>query len=432
MAVFADVVRRNRLIRSVSSIYGAAPQFVKACLLLLYGFKCYSSVNWKAPGRFDLALFASYPNERAAVAYLRRHVRDLRVGDLTITRANCFRLAAVQAALGFWFSAGRLYRIARRLARRYPFMPACRTFSTVAYYARFLRLLRQQDAKAFCIANHYSPECLGLAAAAHRLGHKVVFTNHANATWRNGYAPALHCDLIAVTSRAVLDAYVEGRRDDFEAVLIPQASPQGPMRKPGYPETNLTVGVFLTALTKMKRLEDLVQQLEADPRVAKIVIRPHPVKVVNEDLSDLTARGSHVIDSGDMALFDNAALCDVAICGNSTVSVELLRGGLPVLYDHSLDGLSHDYNGYLEQGLVMALPPRLDAAALQSLWAFYSAPSWAEVMGYFDAGYGQDEALMLQRLNEVLYKVLRSAPATAAIPRGEGIPTELSYPAALS
>ena len=429
LTVFSDIVRKNWVIRTAYFFYDRAPEFIKSYLLILYGLKCYLSANWLGSPEADIAVCAVYPNERVAMAHIRRNLQGLTVGEIALSRGNCFRLQSWQALPAFFCQAARLQRVARRLVRRFHFLPACRIFSTMTYYARYRRLLAMGESKAVFIANHYSPECLALAAAAHASHRKVFSTNHANGTWRSGYVPPLYGDLIVVTSAAILDAYAKHSDQALNSVFIPQALPQRPMRNCVGLGRPITVGVFLTALTNMERLRSLVAQLQSDSKVARVVIRSHPVKVVNEDLTELLASGDKVTESSALSLPENAALCDAAICGNSTVTIDILRGGLPVFYDGELDELAHDLNGYVSQGLIPPLPPRLDAEALKSLGGFYGSPSWETTMRHFDAGYQQDEDAMFQRLNDALHRKIRVSASADARVYPDDVPGEVPYPA---
>jgi hypothetical protein len=431
-AVFDDVVRKNRVVRFFYTIYENAPELLKYVLLILYGLKCYLSVNWRGPGNSDLAFFASYPNERVVIGHLRHQLRGFDCGALAISRANCFGPDALRDLPFYLIALPRLVRVARRLVRRFPFMPACRIFSTVAYYARFRRLLARHDTKAVFIANHYSPECLALAVAAHRSSRKVLFTNHANATWNTGYVPPLYSDLAAVTSQAVLDVYAQHSGRPIDAVFVPLALPHKPMRAGVDRRGAITVGVFLTALTNMERLQALVTQLEADPKIARILIRQHPVKVVNEDLSELCREHGRAQETGGIPLNDNIEQCDLAICGNSSVTIEILRSGVPVLYADGLDGTAYDANRYVMHGLILPLPARLDAAVFQFVERFYGDPGWLKVMRYFDAGYQQDEAAMYARLAEAVQRVVRPTPARRAATAADRGAAEPAYPLPVS
>ncbi len=427
LSVFDDVVRKNFYIRFFYALYAKCPGFLKTTLLIIYGLKCYLSVNWSPGPEGEIAFFASYPNERVALGHLRRNLPELPAAELTISRRNCLGWDALRALPAFLACMARLWPLAARLTRRLHFMPACRVFSTTAFYLRFGRLLKQRRAQAVFIASHYSPECLALAAAAHRQGRKVLFVNHANATGDKVYAPPLYCDLAALTGQGVLDAYTQNGGRPVNAVFIPPASPQAPMRNHFNPEGGLSVGIFLTALTDMARLEALVAQLLASPRVARVLIRPHPVKLIKEDLSGLCTPDGRVQETAGTLLIDNVRLCDLAICGNSTVTIEVLRGGLPVFYDAALDACGHDLNGHLRRNLVPPLPELLDEAALQAVEAFYDDPDWLGRMRYFDASYRGDEAEMFRRLAVGIRETLQDSglapllltPAAAA-PQAQG------------
>lgn len=424
LSVFADVLRKNFYVRFFYALYAKCPGFLKTTLLIIYGLKSYLSVNWGPGPEGEIAFFASYPNERVALGHLRRNLPDLSDAELTISRRNCLSWDALWALPAFLACVIRLWPLAARLARRLHFMPACRVFSTTAFYLRFGRLLKQRRAQAVFIASHYSPECLALAAAAHRQGKKVLFVNHANATGDKVYAPPLHCDLAALTGQGMLDAYTQNGGRPVNAVFVPPASPQAPMRNHFNPEGGLSVGIFLTALTDMARLEALVAQLLENPRVARVLIRPHPVKLIKEDLSGLCTPDGRVQETAGTLLIDNVSLCDLAICGNSTVTIEVLRGGLPVFYDAALDACGHDLNGHLRRNLVPPLPERLDEAALEAAEAFYDDPEWLGRMRYFDASYRGDEAEMFRRLAVGIRETLQDSglapllltPAAAAPP----------------
>lgn len=413
LTVFSDIARKNRVIKCAYFFYDIAPSFIKSYLLILYGLKCYLSANWRGSPSQDIVFFASCPNEHVAVAHLRSRLTGLKQGDLALARANCFRLPSLLALPEFLYHLPRLHRIARRLVRRFHFLPACRVFSTMTYYLRFRRLLAAGSSKSVFIANHYSPEALALAAAAHRSDRRVFCANHANGSWRSGYVPPLHSDLVAVTSEVILDAYTRHSSKALNTVFVPQPSPQRPMRcriEAGRP---VTVGIFLTALTDMAHLQRLLRQLEASPLVARVLIRAHPVKVVNEDLSAVVEQGARVEESAGLPLFENISRCDIAICGNSSVAIDVLRGGVPVFFDDGLDDLASDINGYLRENLVMVMPGQLDAAALRSLESFYARAEWVDIMRRYDAAYGRDEDVMFEKLRDAVVRQLRAQAAPA-------------------
>ncbi|NNE21966.1 MAG: hypothetical protein HKN11_05095 [Rhizobiales bacterium] len=303
-------------------------------------------------------------------------------------------------------ASARLYRYAFKLVRRYSFMPACRIFSVVAYYMRFKRLLTESNIKAVFIANHYSPECLGLATAAHDGQMKVLLTNHASGTGETGYVAPVYADLAAVTSQAMADLYRKYSPKGLQIIRLPIATPQKPMTIPAVGQRSLVAGIYLTALTNETRLRELVAELLKAGNIATVFIRIHPADVVNSDLSGIVANGKPIEISQHKPLSEDIERTDLAIVGNSSVTIELLRGGCPVLYDHRLDEIIYDYNGFEGRGLVLAFPARLQKKFLDDVEAHYGSQAWIETMRYFDWGYQRDEKTMLRDFKSAVLRTV--------------------------
>ena len=390
MEVFFSVLPNSRRIRYSYNLYRISPNFIKAAALVLYGLKCYLSLFRTRSGEPQLLYFASYPNEHRVLGHIRSILQSARHDEISISLRNCVRPTVIGQVFAFLPAIPRLYRFAARLAGRYEFMPACRIFSTVAYYKRFNRLL-DEEARAVFIACHYSPECLGLAVATHRAGKKVLFTNHANATGESGYVPPLHADLVAVTSEALADVYRRHSPQALNIVPFTIGEPQHPMRIPDAEARSLTLGIFLTALTNQARLKEIVAEWSRLPAIESILIRTHPAEVVNADLSGIEGNGVRLEVSRAKPLGEDIQRTDIAVCGNSSVVIEILRGGRPVLYDDCLDTIVFDYNGYAGHGLVSVHPKTVDDGVFHRMGRHYVSQSWCRKMRYFDNGYQNDE-----------------------------------------
>ena len=394
--VFRSVLQNSRKIRWAYQLYQMSPASVQAALVVVYGLKCFLSIAMVKDARFPLLFFGSYPNERHVLDHVRRNLDTIDHGEVTISLRNCLRLEALPNLLVYGQAVPRLYVYARKLVARHSFMPACRIFSVLGYYIRYKLVLANTDIRAVFVANQYSPECLGLVAVAHQSGMKVLFTNHANATIENTYVPPIYADLVAVTSRALADIYQRNSPKTLNIVPLPMALPQRAIRVPTAQDRKLVAGIYLTALTDLDRLQFIASELISLRAIETIFIRPHPAAVVTPDLSGIVAGGRPVEVSNVRTLSEDIARTDLAIVGSSTVAVELLRGGRPVFYDDRLDGLIHDYNGYLKGGLVPAYPETFDETLFGDLAGHYLGKDWVEKMRYFDVGYQQDEAAMLE------------------------------------
>jgi len=286
MKVFMSVLCNSRSIRYSYYFYQYSPEAIKAALLVIYGLKCYLSLYRQREGEQELLYFASYPNEHRVLSHVRDNLRMIPHGEIRISLRNCISLVALREVGAFLPTVPRLYRFARRLTRKHPFMPACRIFSTVTYFMRFRRLL-DADVKAVFIACQYSPECLGLATAAHQSRVKVLFTNHASATGETGYVAPLHADLVAVSSQAVADLYQRHTPHKLNIVPFTIAEPQQPMRALNNESAAHRVGIYLTALTDEARLQEVIADLLQFPAIGSVFVRTHPAAVVNADLSHI-------------------------------------------------------------------------------------------------------------------------------------------------
>ena len=409
--VFASVVEQSPLIRTCYVAYSYCPAPIQALLLLAYGLKCYLSLAWTRSIDSKLTFFGSYPTELKALSALERGLSDLSTDSIDIGLRNCFKLSNLRDLPVFLALVPRLYRYALRLARSLSFMPACRVFSTLPYYVRSIQLLRRSRSYAICIASHYAPEAVGLAAAAHRCGRRVIYTNHANATGQHQDNIPVNADLVAVTSRAVADSLERASRRRLNIVMVSMPLARNQLHIPDATSDSVRVCVYLTALTNRAAMIDLVQALEKDARIATIGVRPHPQEVVNVDLSVLAQISAKVWLSQDRELVQDFERTDVAICGNSTVVIELLRFGIPVAYNSLLDKLSYDFAGYVGAGLI---PDATDATEhndlLDSLKQHYGTHTWIRTMQYFDAGYRQAPATLESELNERVHSLLNANP----------------------
>ncbi len=409
MKVFMSVLRNSKKIRYSYTLYQHAPTAAKSALIVAYGLKCYLSLALKRSDGQQLLYFASYPNERRILSHVRDNLDSVEHGVVTISLRHCLSFGALADIVAFVPAVTRLFRYARRLARRHDFMPACRIFSTVTYYMQFKRLLAGSNVEAVFIACQYSPECLGLAAAAHQAGKKVLFTNHASATGETGYVAPVHADLVAVTSQALADVYQRHTSLKLNIVPFPIETPQAPMQTPSHNAAALVAGIYLTALTDTVRLQQIVAEFSLLPSIGSLFIRTHPAQVVNADLSGIVWKGEPAEISDNRPLREDIERTDIAVCGNSTVTIELLRGGRPVLYDHRLDQLVFDYNGYAGHGLVLPYPETLEDRIFEHVRRHYLNEDWPDKMRYFDSGYQRDERAMLQDFEDAAMRMLKPA-----------------------
>ena len=204
LKIFEDIARKHILIRTAYLTFqNTAHTPIGPLLLLVYGLKCFMTIKLPTKKSIELLCFASYPNEHTAINRIKTGFLEIDQDDLRISRKYIFSPANWIAALSYILRIPRLYGFAKHCSINLHFMPACRTFSTVAFYCRFKNILEHIDTKGILIANHYSPECTALMAAAHNMSIKVVFINHAHGPEKISFVPSPPAKQLILTREAV-------------------------------------------------------------------------------------------------------------------------------------------------------------------------------------------------------------------------------------
>ncbi|NVO26953.1 hypothetical protein HJ526_05950 [Donghicola sp. C2-DW-16] len=133
-----------------------------------------------------------------------------------------------------------------------------------------------------------------------------------------------------------------------------------------------SVGICLNAFGTPEQVSDLCETLRARASVDMILLRPHPriEKFDTSKLPDIVSLRPH----GE-SLNDFANACDIVLCGSSSVQVELLALGCPVIHVAGLDSQPYDYLGLCAGGIAFGLE-KIELFDLDAVKAFYSQPNW--------------------------------------------------------
>jgi hypothetical protein len=405
-AVFEEIKKKNPLYRLVDTFYSNAG-IVQPLLLFAYMLKCVVSLGPFNDDGAEAVAVSNFDNERHTVERVAALVPDVRLLRLSLKRRHILGLGQLAAALGMLGSVGRIWSFLRTLVRTHSFMPSARIASALAFYMRFSQLFAERPAlKAAIVASNYSPEAVGMAAAAHRMGRRVVYANHAPVPANGAVVPPVLADCALFYGDAVRRTYERRSRCTAEIALIGLPSTAREME---WRDEVRTVGIFLTSGTRADVLSDLVSAIRASRPGVRILIRNHPVALLKTDFSDLLPGDPNIEITIGNPLDDEITACDLIICGNSGVAMNALSGGRPVAYLASLDCVKFDSNGFVESGLVCPVSGWSDDI-YDRLKQFYQAPGWQDVMRTYDASYGADVASLEQAAAETVKRYLSPAP----------------------
>lgn len=412
-AVYEEIKNKNAIYRLVDRLYIlAGTRLLQPLILLAYMLKCVVSLGPFRDAGSEAVAVSQFPNEHKTIDRIAELVPDLRLHRITAARGHILKPGNLFAVLHMVKSFPRLWSFLRVLVRRHSFMPSARIASALAFYMRFSHLFAERPAlKAAIVASNYSPEAVGMAAAAHRHGRQVVYSNHAPVPANGQVVPPVLADCALFYGDETTQTYKRRARISAEVGLIGQP---GTARVMEWRDVVKSVGIFLTSGTKADVLQSLIATIRVDLPQARIIVRQHPVLLLKTDFSSIGLDDPNTELTIGNPLDDEIAACDLVICGNSGVAMNVLSGGRPVAYVSSLDGIKFDANGFVASRLVLSVPWWTDDI-YDRLKGFYQAPGWSGVMRSYDASYEADIARMKRDAAEVLLRHVR--PQVQAEPR---------------
>ena len=403
-AVFEEIKNKNPLYRLVDTIYSSAGGLVQSLILFAYMLKCVVSLGPFDDDGAEAVVISNFDNELHTVERVAALVPEVRILRLSVKRRHVLRLGQLATALRMLGSLGRTWCFLRTLVRSHSFMPSARIASALAFYMRLVQLFAERPAlRAAIVASNYSPEAVGMAAAAHRMGRRVVYANHAPVPANGAVVPPVLADCALFYGDAARQTYERRSRCTAEVAVIGQPWTSRDME---WRDEVRTVGIFLTSGTRTDVVTELVSTIRASWPGVRILIRNHPVALLKTDFSNLADGDGNLEVTIGNPLEEEIAGCDLIICGNSGVAMNALSGGRPVAYMDNLDGLKFDSIGFVESGLVCHVKAWSgDIYAL--LKAFYGRPDWHGVMRSYDASYGADAEALNRAAAEMILRHIR-------------------------
>jgi hypothetical protein len=393
------VMSQHRSLRVGSALMESARGTpLPAVTALLGGLTRFLEVR-AGTGREGAVWVARLSNERRAVEALPELLPE---ADWTEWR---FRrppdAAALRALAGLRpGSLRRAFRLARRLHRRHEFFKVLRVLELLGYYARYLSLFRGGRFRLAVMSSHSNPHGIAFNLAARRCGVPVVLVTHGMPV--RPVAP-LSYDLAVVHCEAARQTYEEEGCRLGRVLVHGRRQHHAPMPDEP-PPARLSVGVFLCKDVNEGRLRGLVERLLADPRVSRVLLRPHP-KNLWRGLEEWAAsrREPRLSLSRGGPVFEDVEASDVVLAGNSSVLAEALTAGRPAAYVPGIDHGPYDLHAFVARGLVYRYRDEcgLDPEAMRR---FYRRADWPATLGLF-ANVCEDEASVASRTRDALREV---------------------------
>lgn len=212
-----------------------------------------------------------------------------------------------------------------------------------------LETLRSVPSLVFVVANDHSPSPVAYASIARHLGMKLVYVQHAEVS---EIFPPLDFDLSILRNQRSKQTYSAIGSVRGEVIVRPQhteswldAESVSVRQRDVVEAHGGSVVVYPSSVVDTSHLRSVIESLTANPNVHDVALKAHPNSRVPFDSNTL---GVNLIESVP-------DYPHVAVCGNSSIVVELLTRGSVVFQDFGLDDIVPDYYAFTELGLSQSI-----------------------------------------------------------------------------
>ena len=300
----------------------------------------------------------------------------------------------------------RIRRLARRLHRRHEFFKVLRAVELIGYYARYLAIFRQGRFSLAVTSNHSNPHGIAFNLAARKCGVPVVLISHGMPVVP---VARLSYDLALVHCEAARQTYLDAGCRMPRVLIHGRRQHHAPMPQGTLP-AHLSVGIFLCKDVNEACLRALVARLLGDPRVSRILLRPHPKNLwVGLDAWIDAQSDSRLRRSPCGSVFADIEVSDIVLAGNSSVLVEAVTAGRPGGYVRGLDHGSADLHAFVARGLIYPYTEEVGFDP-DAMLHFYRRPDWLSALRLF-ANVDEYETTVAARAGDAMLE-LAASPGT--------------------
>ena len=392
------VVSQHRMLRMLSALIERTRGTPIPGVVALIGWlRSYLAVR-PSDRQDGVVWIARLSNERQAIKAFSTRVPELQWTEL---RFQSRPAIAVLAALSRHLSPRRIFRLVRRMHRRYEFFKVLRVVEFIGFYTRYVEIFQAAQFSLAVMSSHSNPHGIAFNLAARKCGVPVILITHGmpiSPVARLSYDLAvIHCEVARQTYLAEgcrMDrVLVHGRRQDSAPMTDTLPA-------------RLTVGIFLCKDVNEKTLQTLVQRLLDNAAVSQIIVRPHPKNLwLGLDAWIASTNDRRLVPSAAGGVSEDLNQVDVVLAGNSSVLVDAVTGGRPSGFVPGLDHGPPDLHTFVARGLIYEVD-ELDFDP-QAMLRFYLRSDWPDVLRLF-ANIDEDEATVATRVGLAMRELARS------------------------
>lgn len=273
----------------------------------------------------------------------------------------------------------------------------------LGYYVAALRMFdvfTKLRSSKLIVANDHSPIPVAVHKIATFFDTKVCYVQHAEVT---GSFPRLDFDYSILRNNISKQTYLaigsprgviqiidrdrEKTRTSNTAISVKESMEL--IKNEEYP----LIIIYLSAVYNQDELLKLYKAIQHLDHNIQVLVKLHPSQNYSSFFSknNIDVTGEHVDVS------------HIAICGNSSVVIELMKKGCLVFQCFALDFIADDYYGFRKKGLVISLSYQ---DIVKKFWknidlSYFNEPVWAK----YDPGAGSSENMLDFHRVPVFFKI---------------------------
>lgn len=384
--VFNELAARTLSISLVINVYKFMPSPIKTLMILIYGAKSYLFTG-RVKGNSPILYSVQYKNEKRKMKLIKDSVPDLAMEGLN---SNLFNLLDPKSFLKFLglILDGRVLRILARVSKKYDFLVACRSSSTLFYYLKITQMPLSPRVKYSLVSSDTNPYALGLSFALKAKGRESIYITHGHLPED---PPRDYFDYSLFDGEAVVDVYRRSGKIAGEYFLIGAEGVYNKLDLSGFQKENPVIGVFLSLVTDWNELIHLLEKIKLKFNPPHILVRLHPNEIIRDHkgVKKLSEIPYVKISKAESVAVDDMREVDIVVAGNSSVHLTALKFGKPTLYFKGVDAVPHDFYLFVEKAVVPYFSD-LNSYDSNKVLEFYSH-DWRVRFEYFDKSYNESE-----------------------------------------
>jgi hypothetical protein len=394
--IAAYVMTQHRVLGRGAELMARMRQTPLPSIAALLGFMTRFLEVHECKQRADVVWVARLDNERRAIEKV-----VAALPNLNWTEVKLFRPpdpAGLRALISlFRLGPRRIMSVARRLHRKHEFFKVLRALELVGYYARYLSLFREGHYALAVMSSHSNPHGIAFDLAARRCGLPVVLITHGMPVRP---VARLQYDLAAVHCEAARRTYLD-EGCDLGTVFLHGRKHHHRQMITALPD-HISLGIFLCKDVNEETLQRLVAQLLINPRISRVLLRPHPKNLWRGLDAWVESRNDPRLGrSLGGPILEDLETVDFVLAGNSSVLIDVVISGRPAAYLPRLDYGAHDMHRLVQSGLICSIWEKGSGREFdfdpEDMLRFYQRPEWSAVLRLF-ANIDEDEATVLTRV----------------------------------